>query len=80
MFLVLIGDMCGEYIGWECVVFDFRSLVREIFPNHEMVVFQPRTLTTLYLGSLCLSLQYNLALLPHLFPYTVSGSSFPPIY
>ena len=53
--------------------------MHEVCPNHDVVVFQPRTLTTTHLGSRRLSLQYNLSLLSHLFSYTVSGSSFLPI-
>ena len=49
------------------VVVLFRPLVREVCPNYDVVVFQPRTLTTPHLGCLRLTSHFNLAILPHIF-------------
>ena len=42
-----------------------------------MVVFQPRTLATLHLGSRCLALHFNLALMPQLFILSFLDRLFP---
>ena len=42
----------------------FRSPVREVFLKYEVLVFQPCTVTPPHLGYLCLTLHFNIALLP----------------
>ena len=51
--------------------------MHEVCPNHEVVVFQPRTLNTPHLGSCCLPLKSNPALLPQLFHISYLYLSFP---
>ena len=46
-------------------------------PNYEVVVFRLWTLTTPHLGSCCLKLYFNLALLPHLFFLLFLNPLFP---
>ena len=50
--------------------------VREVCTNYEVVVFQPRTLNPPHLGYLCLTLQFNIALPPHLFLLLFLDHSF----
>ena len=59
------------------VVVLFRPLVREVCPNYDVVVFQPRTLTTPHLGSRRLKLNINIALLPHIFLLSFMDHLFP---
>ena len=52
--------------------------MREVCLNHEVVVFQPWTLTTSNIGSRCLKLHFNLAVNPHLFILSFLDHLFPP--
>ena len=50
-----------------------RLSVREACMNYDVVVFQPRTLTPLYLGSISYHYTFKIGLPPHLFlPFSVS--------
>ena len=60
-----------------CVCVCYRPLVRAVYPNHEVVVFQPRTVIVPDLSSVA-NIATILALLPHLFQ-PCSGYSFPPL-
>ena len=56
----------------------FWPSVHEVFPNFEVVVFQPLTFTPPHIGSRSLILHFNLALPPHHFPVLFLDHSFPP--
>ena len=53
-----------------------RPRVREVFPNHDVVVFQPRTVTPLHLGSVSYRYTFKLGLSPQLFLLQFYGSFF----
>ena len=55
----------------------YRPPVRAVCSNHEVVVFQPRTVTDPYLGSVA-NITTIIALMPHLFQ-PCSGSLSPPL-
>ena len=49
------------------VIWCNRPPVRDVCPNHEMVLFQPHTVTPPYLGSVAYRYTFKLGLPPHLF-------------
>ena len=62
---------------FNCVCVCCRRLYRSVCPNHEVVEFQPRTVTNTYLGSDANTYTIFPTLLPHQFQ-PCSGSSFTP--
>ena len=58
----------------------FWPPVRDLCPNYEVVIFQPRTVTPPHIGSRLLFLHSNLALPYHLFLLLPLDFSFPPLF
>ena len=58
----------------------FQPPVCDVFPNYEVVLFQPQTLNPPHLGSCRLTLHFNLALPPHRFLLSFLDHSFLPCY